>query len=209
MASVGEINRLTWDDINLDEKYLILYIRKKRGGHFTPKKVTMPERLYKIMSRKYAKSDKIKPWVFWHRYWSRKKGQWIEGSYAGRKRIMETLCKKARVKYFRFHAIRHFGATLLDHMNVPIGTIQRILGHENRTATEIYLHSFGESERKAMEIFDVVFDEKVSHRPNPEIKKDLVISAKPLILLPNCGALSRIRTCDLRIRSPSLYPTEL
>jgi integrase len=42
---------------------------------------------------------------------------------------------------FRFHALRHFGASLLDQSNVPIGSIQRILGHENRTTTEIYLHA--------------------------------------------------------------------
>ncbi|MBN2058923.1 MAG: site-specific integrase [Deltaproteobacteria bacterium] len=163
MARVSEINNLTWDDVNLNERYLVLYTRKKRGGHLTPRKVTMSERLFRIMSRRYEKRDKRKPWVFWHRYWSRKKMQWVESSYDDRKRIMETLCKKAKVKYFRFHALRHFGASLLDQMNIPIGTIQRLLGHENRTTTEIYLHSFGDSERKAAEIFDIVFEEKVSH----------------------------------------------
>jgi len=67
---------------------------------------------------------------------------------------MKTLCKKAGVKYFRFHPIRHLGASTLDRANVNIGSIQRILGHENRTTTEIYLHSIGESEREAMEIFE-------------------------------------------------------
>ncbi len=51
---------------------------------------------------------------------------------------------------------RHAGASLLDSANVPIGSIQRILGHENRTTTESYLHSEGDSERRAMEVFEAV-----------------------------------------------------
>ena len=54
---------------------------------------------------------------------------------------MKTLCKKADVKYFRYHALRHLGASILDRANVNIGSIQRLLGHENRITTEIYLHS--------------------------------------------------------------------
>jgi integrase len=64
---------------------------------------------------------------------------------------MDTLCKKAGVKYFRYHALRHLGASLLDSEKVSIGSIQRLLGHENRSTTEIYLHSIGEGERDAMD----------------------------------------------------------
>jgi integrase len=110
MARVSEINNLTWDDVNIEERYLVLYTRKKRGGHLTPRKITMPDRLFGIMSRRFEKRDKRKPWVFWHTYWSRKKGEYVDGSFADRKRFMTTLCKKAAVKYFRFHALRHFGA---------------------------------------------------------------------------------------------------
>jgi len=70
---------------------------------------------------------------------------------------MKSLCKKADVKYFRFHTLRHFGASMLDQANVPIGSIQRILGHENRTTTEIYLHSIGDAEREAMDVLDSQF----------------------------------------------------
>ena len=72
---------------------------------------------------------------------------------------MTTLCNKVRVKYFRYHALRHFGASVLDHANVNIGSIQRILGHENRTTTEIYLHSIGEAEREAMTVFEKAVSE--------------------------------------------------
>jgi hypothetical protein len=41
----------------------------------------------------------------------------------------------------------------MNNSGVNTGSIQRILGHENRTTNEIYLHSMRESERKAMDIF--------------------------------------------------------
>jgi integrase len=36
MARMGEINRLTWEDVDLDRKIVVLYTRKKKGGHLTP-----------------------------------------------------------------------------------------------------------------------------------------------------------------------------
>lgn len=82
------------------------------------------------------------------------KRQFVEPNTLDRKKIMKTLCERAGVKYFRFHALRHVGASVMEKENVPIGSIQRILGHENRTTTEIYLHSIGEAEREAMAIYE-------------------------------------------------------
>ena len=154
MARVSEINRLIWDDVNLESKFIIFYTRKKKGGHLTPRKVPMTRKLYEILSRRYENRDPEKPWVFWHHYWSRKKGCFAEGPFGDRKKIMKKLCEKAGVKYFRFHPIRHSGASIMDSENVPIGAIQRILGHENRKTTEIYLHSIGDLEKDAMAAFE-------------------------------------------------------
>jgi integrase len=84
---------------------------------------------------------------------------------------MRSLCKKSNVKYFRFHALRHEGASLMDNAGVNTGSIQRLLGHENRRTTDIYLHSIGDSERDAMDIFDQANQcfEKKSHT-NPHTK---------------------------------------
>ena len=154
MARVGEVNRLVWEDVSLDGRYLVLYTRKKKGGHLTPRKVPMTEKLHAILSDRYTRRDPSKPWVFWHRYWSRKQGRFYEGPFKDRKKFMKKLCEKAGVRYFRFHPIRHSGASIMDGSNVPLGAIQRILGHENRRTTEIYLHSIGDLERNAISAFE-------------------------------------------------------
>ncbi|MEW5816845.1 MAG: tyrosine-type recombinase/integrase, partial [Spirochaetota bacterium] len=85
----------------------------------------------------------------------RKGGCFKEGPFDDRKKIMRTLCKAAGVKYFRFHALRHSGASLMaSDGRIPIRSIQKILGHENISTTEIYLHSLSEAERAAMEVFE-------------------------------------------------------
>ncbi len=154
MGRVSEINRQLWEDVDLEHRYVVLYTRKKKGGHLTPRKVPMTQKLFAILSRRYAERDTSKPWVFWHTYWSSKTGEKCTGPYQDRKKIMATLCRKAGVPYFRFHALRHAGASLMEGANVPIGSIQRILGHEQRKTTETYLHSLGESERQALELYE-------------------------------------------------------
>lgn len=154
IARVSEINRLKWDDVDLENKYLVLYTRKKRGGHLTPRKVPLTQRLFEILSNRYKVRNMDHPWVFCNTYIDWKTGKEVTKQFKYRSTILKTLCKKAGVKRFSFHALRHSGASILDNHNVPLGTIQKILGHENRTTTEIYLHSIGGSEMEAMSIFE-------------------------------------------------------
>ena len=172
MGRISEINRLTWDDVSFKDNYLLLYTRKKRGGHLTPRKVPMTARLYGILKRRYENRDSDKPWVFWHTYYSSKAGKTVEGPYQDRKKFMKTLCRKAGVRYFRFHALRHAGASVLDESNVPLGAIQRILGHESRQTTEIYLHSIGHAERDAIQVLEQ-FGKKSQPKSQPKTKRRL------------------------------------
>ena len=152
-ARVSEINRLTWDDVNLSQKYVVLYTRKKRGGHLTPRKVPMTQKILDIFFRRFSERDKDKPWVFWHSYVDQH-GKKKIGPFKDRREVLKNLCIKAGIRQFGFHALRHAGASLMDNCNVPLGSIQRILGHENRTTTEIYLHSMNQSEFAAMAIYE-------------------------------------------------------
>ena len=67
---------------------------------------------------------------------------------------MISLCDKVKVRYFAYDAIQHSGASLMDRNNSPIGAIQKILGHENRRTTEIYLHSIDIAEAGAITIYE-------------------------------------------------------
>lgn len=56
---------------------------------------------------------------------------------------MPNLTKRARVRHFGVHAIRHLTAVSLFQAGETVATIQQILRHENPTTTEIYLRSLG------------------------------------------------------------------
>ena len=155
-ARVNEINLLTWDDVNFEERYVTLWTNKRRFGNRESRDIPMLRKLYDILWCRYQKRDPDKPWVFWHRYWSRKMKAFVEGPYSRRNRFMKKLCEKASVKHFSFHPFRHFTASILDDLGTPIGVIQRILGHSNRKTTEGYLHSIGEAERNAMNLLETI-----------------------------------------------------
>jgi len=74
----------------------------------------------------------------------------------------------------------------MDNSNVPIGSIQKILGHENRSTTEIYLHSFGMAERDAISVYELA--RQKSHTNN---EKGAAITANPLIYWSRKADLNR------------------
>ncbi len=156
MARVDEINRLTWNDVLFEGTtgYAVLYTRKKRGGHLTPRKVPMTERLCEILKGRFLARTIAQPWVFCNTYVDRTTKEPRTGPFQYRKTILKTLCKRAGVARFSYHALRHSGASIMANLNVPIGAIQKILGHENRSTTEIYLHNVGNMERDAIVIYE-------------------------------------------------------
>jgi integrase len=162
LGRMSEINRLTWEDVDFNGLTVTLYTRKKRGGHLTPRKIPMTLRLHNILKRRHANRKEGITWVFWHEYTSSKTRKKRIGPFTERKRIMRTLCRIAGVRYFRFHAFRHSSASVMDSKNVPLGSIQRILGHENRATTEIYLHSISGSERDAIDVLEAASEKSLS-----------------------------------------------
>ncbi len=152
LARMSEVNRLEWKDVDFENNSLKLYTRKTKGGNLVPRTIPMCKSLRDVLKRRLKGNNTL--WVFWHTYYSRKAGEWVTGPYAGRKRIMKTLCNKAGVKYFRFHPLRHFGASQLVNEGVDPKTIQELLGHSNFRTTEIYLHLIKGSDQDAMNRLD-------------------------------------------------------
>jgi integrase len=167
-ARVSEVNQLTWDDVDFGKKVVTLWTRKRKGGNRESREVPMIQKLYDILRSRHQSRSADVPWVFWHTYWSRKSAQWVKRPYKDRKNLMTKLCNDAGVRYFRYHAFRHLTASILDDLGVSIGVIQRILGHQNRKTTEIYLHSIGDAEREAMKRLEESDFFKADVKPDPD-----------------------------------------
>ncbi len=60
-------------------------------------------------------------------------------------------------------------------------SLQRILGYENRTPTELYLHGMEGSERLAMEAFEKGTFKKVPPRVSPKKMELLIVFSNSLI----------------------------
>ncbi|MET0155745.1 MAG: site-specific integrase [Rickettsiales bacterium] len=65
------------------------------------------------------------------------KGQSISSSF---RKAFNTACKRADIKDFRWHDLRHTAATWMVQSGVPIDLVQEVLGHTQITTTKKYAH---------------------------------------------------------------------
>ena len=73
--------------------------------------------------------------------------------YTQRRRILRSLCKRAGVRYFSYHALRRFVALVLaDRHKVSSKQIQRFLRHKNLRTTEVHIHSLTDDLRQTADL---------------------------------------------------------
>ena len=79
---------------------------------------------------------------------TRKDGQKIKSI----KEAFTIACKRADIKDFRFHDLRHTAASLLAAGGCDIITLQNILGHKTLALTQRYAHLIPDRNERAKEI---------------------------------------------------------
>lgn len=127
----GEILGLKWSDVDFKSKKITLWTRKRAYGHMEPDDLPMTDVLFRCLT-KHSKSCHDSEYVF-----SRKNGE----RFLNKTHTIEELCKKAGVKRFTYHSIRHLSASMLAESGIPLVLIQQILRHKSITTTSQYIHS--------------------------------------------------------------------
>jgi len=84
-------------------------------------------------------------------------------------KLMQSLCERAGVKPFGFHALRYFGASTLARKGTPVPVISKLLGHTSTLVTDRYIQVLDESLREHMQTLGDVTgsiggDEQKSHQ---------------------------------------------
>lgn len=132
-ARRGEVHRMKWEDIDFTRNRIRLGTRKRMGGSLEYDLIPMTESLKAILSNRLS-NDNSSEYVFHDE---------DGGPFKYRQHLLRRLCRKAGVKKFGFHSIRHLSASILAHHGVDIPTIQSILRHKNIYTTSRYLHTLG------------------------------------------------------------------
>jgi integrase len=75
--------------------------------------------------------------------------------------MMKAICKRAGITPYGFHAIRHFITSYLyDKKDVGKTDLQRLLGHQTPTTTDIYINGLDDNLRGPVEKLGGLLDSK-------------------------------------------------
>ena len=149
LARIDEVLRMRWGDVNFQDQTVTLWTRERKGGEWAADNIHMNQVLHDTL------------WGLWQH---REQGEWVffnadTGTrYMRRPKLMRTLCKTAGIRYFGFHPIRHYVASLLhDNKKVSLHQVSKLLRHQSKATTERYLQVIDPASREAMKTLESDF----------------------------------------------------
>lgn len=135
----GELFHLTWEMIDLKERSIIIAgeITKNSSSRYIP----LNDEAYKIIQQLFEKSVLKKELVFPSK---------DNKPFNNIKRSWTTVLKKAQIKEFRWHDLRHHFASKLVMAGIDLNTVRELLGHSDIKMTLRYAHLAPEHKIKAV-----------------------------------------------------------
>jgi integrase len=153
-----EILSLKWEKhIDLKHNFILLDQTKNGDRREIPINGTVREVLTRLVKRTkpvidFKTGDSLEsPYVFVDANGERFKDV---------KRSFRSACRKAGIKDFRFHDLRHTFASHLVMAGIDITTVKDLLGHKTLTMTLRYAHLAPSHRVKAVDILDQTLNEK-------------------------------------------------
>ena len=153
----GETLQLRWDTVDLRHGFILLEKTKNGERREIPINDTVRETLMALTRRLDV------PYVFYDPATGK--------PYKDIKRSFNTACRRAKIRDFRFHDLRHTFASHLVMAGWDLTTVKELLGHKTLTMTLRYAHLAPAHKAKAVEVLDSVLGDKPTSSAREETSK--------------------------------------
>ncbi|MGQ9570711.1 MAG: tyrosine-type recombinase/integrase [Thermodesulfovibrionales bacterium] len=147
----GEILSLKWDNVDLKHGFILLDKTKNGDRREIPINNTLRQTL-QVLTRRLDI-----PYVFYDSNTGK--------PYQDVKRSFITACRRAGIRDFRFHDLRHTFASHLVMTGVDLTTVKELLGHKDIKMTLRYAHLAPSHKVKAVDMLDSTLNEPADSLP--------------------------------------------
>ncbi len=136
----GEILSLRWDQVDLKHGFILLERTKNGERREIPINQTLKEVFHSIPRR--IERGRENPYVFINPETGK--------PYGDVKKSFQSALRRAGIKDFRFHDLRHTFASHLVMAGIDLTTVKELLGHKSLTMTLRYAHLAPSHKRNAV-----------------------------------------------------------
>jgi len=138
----GEILNLKWENVDLKHGFILL--EKTKNGE--RREIPMNEALKQLFRQLFAQRRLDTDYIFVNPQTGKR--------YTEFKRSFHTALRKAGIRDFRFHDLRHTFASQLVMNGVDLKTVQELLGHKYITMTMRYSHLSQAHKKEAVRVLE-------------------------------------------------------